>query len=268
MDAPAKLNMSSDEYHAHPAIGSTGLKLILKSPAHYKYEKENPSEPTPAMKRGTAIHEAILEPDLFLKNSVVMPKFEGTGSRAAKDEWLMENHGKRILSADDRENIKGILGALSAHKTARALLAGGAAETSYFWQDPITGLMCKCRPDFLRKGHIIVDIKSTFDASPEAFPKQIANLKMHLSGAHYLAGVTAVEGVTYDQFILIAVEPEAPHGISVHLLDEATIEVGEMYRRRALKTLAECRDTDQYPCYPDSILTTAIPHWAFPAEAA
>jgi hypothetical protein len=258
--------MSLEEYHANEAIGSSSIKNILRSPAHYLYESQNPSEPTTAMAFGTACHEAILEPEKFLANVTVMPKFEGTGSRAAKDQWLLENHGKRILKAEDLANIHGMLKAISGHKTARSLLSGGRAEESYFDECPETGIKRKARPDFLRDGHIIVDVKTTIDASPEAFAKAIANFNYHISGAYYLDVVGNVLGRKFDQFVIIAIEKEAPYGISVHMLEESTIEAGQYLYRKALRTLSECRKTNNFHGYPDHILTTAIPPWAFPAE--
>lgn len=264
--ALGKMVLTNEEYHAHEAVGSTSLKNILRSPAHYLYELENPSEPTPAMALGTAIHEAVLEPNLFKANTVVMPKFEGTGSRAAKDAWLLENHGKRIVKQDDYDNIAGVIRALSEHKTARALLTGGAAEESYFWTDPDTGLPCKCRPDFLRQGHIIVDVKSTVDASERFFSKRVADLSYHLSAAHYLAGVSIVENQKFDEFVLLAVESSAPHGIGCYLLDQTSLDAGEFLRRKALNALAECKKSGKYPCYPDEIKPLGIPNWAMPLE--
>lgn len=266
---PSKQILTSDEYHAHPAIGSTSLKYILRSPAHYKYEKENPSEPTPAMQLGTAIHEAILEPNLFMANAVVMPKFEGTGSRAAKEQWLIENDGKRIVKKEDYDNIMRLLDVLQKHPTAKELLSGGAAEESYFWQDPQTGIVCKCRPDYLivRKGiPTVVDIKTTSNADQGAFARQIANLKYHVSAAHYLNGVSIVEKQKFDEFLLLAIEPEAPHGITIHLMDNGTLDAGFSLAAKALRVLKECKDKNQYPGYSTDILTTGMPGWGFPDE--
>ncbi len=93
-----KVKMTMEEYHAHTAVGSSGLRtLIDQSPAHYLWNKTHPSEPTPAQRRGTIIHTAILEPKIFLANSIVCPEFSGKGMREAKDNWLTENHGKIIL---------------------------------------------------------------------------------------------------------------------------------------------------------------------------
>lgn len=265
-EVPSKIILTSKEYHAHPAIGSTSLKHILRSPAHYKYEKENPSEPTPAMQLGTAIHEAILEPNLFEANSIVMPEFSGTGSRAAKEAWLIENNGKTILKQEDYDNTMRLLDVLKKHPYTKGLLTNGAAEESYFWQDERTGLVCKCRPDYLRDGNIIVDTKTTRDADPHVFPKQIANLKYHVSAAHYLAGVSAVEKQKFSDFILIAIEPKPPFGITIHRLDDATIDAGHGLATKALLTLKECKEKNYYPGYPTQILTTALPNWAWPDE--
>lgn len=262
MTSPVKLSLSNEEYHAHPAIGSTSLKRILRSPAHYRYEMENPSEPTPAMQFGTKCHQALLEPALFEK-AVDMPLFEGKGSRAAKEEWLLENHGKMILKPGEGDQIRGMLKAVSKHKTARALLSGGMSEVSLFWKDPGTGIDCKCRPDFIHGGNIVVDVKTTTDASLDAFQRTIARLKYHLSGAHYLTGASTYFGTKFETFINIAIEDEAPWGIHVFELDQPTIEKGEELRRRALLRLAACRQMDQFPGYPEEIVPINLTPWAW-----
>lgn len=268
LNLPCKQFMSNDEYHRHPAVGSTSLKNILRSPAHYKYEIDHPQDPTPALVFGRACHESLLEPDLFSKRVVVKPKFEGEGSRAAREKWHLENGHKTIVTEEQLEHIKGILRSVSKHKTARALLAGGHAEESYFDQCPDTGIVRKARPDFLRQGHIIVDVKTTTDAEPETFRKDIAKYKYHLSAAYYLDVISAVLGERFDQFIIIAVEKSPPYGVSVHLLDEGTVDAGRFLYKKALKILKECKDKNQWPAYPDEILSSSLPHWAWPQESA
>lgn len=263
---PSKQKITNDEYHAHPATGSSDLKIILRSPAHYKYEKQNKSEPTPAMRFGTLAHAALLEPKIFAE-AVEIPIFEGTGSRKAKEEWFRNHHGKMVLKADEMDTIRGMLVATSKNKTARALLAGGAAEEAFFDQCQETGVVRKAKPDFIRD-NIIVDIKTTVDADPSEFAKQIAKLKYHLSAAYYLDVVGSVLGTKLEKFVIVAIEKEPPYGVSVHLLDEGTIDAGRHLYRKALKILKECKDKNEWPGYPDKILSTAIPHYAFPVEEA
>ena len=265
---PFKVKMTMTDYHAHEAVGSNSLKRVLRSPAHYKYAIDNPDDPTPAKVFGQHCHEAILEPELFVKNTVVMPKFSGTGSQAKKDAWLMENHGKRIVKAEDMADIMLMIEAVKKNKTAKALLAGGASEESYLDVCPETGLKRKVRPDFLKDGHIIVDVKTTTDANHKEFEKDIANFGYHISAAYYLDVVGSVLGKKFSQSIIIAIEKTPPYGISIHLLDEDTIAAGRFLYKKALRTLAECMAKNQFPGYPDRMLPSRIPQWAFPQEEA
>lgn len=60
-------DLSNAEYHGGPGISKSGLDLMDKAPATYRYVTDNPKdrEETPAMRIGTAVHAAILEPDMF-----------------------------------------------------------------------------------------------------------------------------------------------------------------------------------------------------------
>lgn len=68
--------LPNEEYHALDAISKSDLDKINRSPAHYKYAKENPTPPTPAMERGTAVHMAVLEPELFARSYA--PEFDAS----------------------------------------------------------------------------------------------------------------------------------------------------------------------------------------------
>src|SRR5687768_7626953 len=66
--------LPDDDYHAHPAFGNSDLKMIrTRSPAHYRYKKDNPEPATPAKRDGRILHCAILEPHLFSKKYAVLP---------------------------------------------------------------------------------------------------------------------------------------------------------------------------------------------------
>src|SRR5690625_4787601 len=64
-------NMPNSVYHSTPeGISSSGLKQMLRSPAHYKFQASTP--PTRAMEIGTSIHTALLEPDRFAHEYVLL----------------------------------------------------------------------------------------------------------------------------------------------------------------------------------------------------
>ncbi|MGE3681605.1 MAG: PD-(D/E)XK nuclease-like domain-containing protein [Bdellovibrionales bacterium] len=262
---PDRLEISAAEYHGYPAASSGQLKRLLRSPAHYKHELQNPTPPTGAQNLGWLIHLAVLEPDVFHESTVVIPKFEGRGARSRAEEWEKEHAGKHVVKSSEMQIIKGVLKSLSSHRTARELLASGHFENSFFWQDPVTGLVCKCRPDLWREG-LVVDIKTTLNASPQEFPRTIANMMYHLQGAFYMDGVSAVLGEPIERFLILAVEKTPPYAVATYTLDEATLDVGRMFYRRALRVLRQCKMRNHYPGYPDRIISTSLPSWAWPVE--
>lgn len=276
----AKIKCSMAEYLAYPAVGSSLLRILInRSPAHYLHALENPSEPTPAQLFGSAIHQAALEPKDFKKHMVVKPIFEGRTKkgelttnanceevREKSELWHLENHGKTILSQDNFDAIQGILNSLSKHKQASKLIASGHAEESLFWTDPETGVQCKSRPDFIREGHIIVDIKSTEDASYRSFQKDLANYGYHVQAAMQLDAATAVFSQVFDTHIIIAVEKEAPFAVNCFQLDENMIREGQELYYAALKTLKQCQESGIYPAYGDQLTPIALPSWAIKGE--
>ncbi len=274
---PGKLVLTNEEYHAHSAIGSTSLKRILRSPAHFLFAKTNPEE-SKALNFGRAVHMALLEPQVFAASVVVMPEFWGltkkgerTNSPNAADvkeqreKWILENHGNTIVTAEERADIMLMAQSIAKSRTARALLTAGASEESYFDVCPDTGLMRKARPDFLRDG-MIVDIKSTKNAHPRAFIKDIVNYKYFVSSAYYLDVVSSATGQEFKEFIFIAVEKTGPYGVGVYRLDENAIDEGRKLYKKALVTLAECQRTGEYPSYADEIQNMFLPPYAYTAE--
>ena len=71
-EAGISYELSNAEYHSIDALSSTGVKRILQSPMHYKWDRENPKPPTPAMAIGTAGYTAMLCV-LALERHGVMP---------------------------------------------------------------------------------------------------------------------------------------------------------------------------------------------------
>jgi hypothetical protein len=261
MDRTEQLNET--DYHLCPDVGSTGLKTVLKSLGHFKYRQDNPLLPTKAMNFGTCFHLAALEPKRFRNEVVVMPEFKGTGMYAKKDQWLTENDGKLVISADEMADLLLMLKSLSAHPAASSLLVGGVPELSYFWEDPETGVGCKARPDFRRAGGSLVDIKTTGDASLEEFSRSVLKYGYHISAAHYLNGVSRVLGQTFETFLILAIEKEAPYGCQVFEIDFGTLEKGRELCSRALVKLHDAMNTGNYPAYSQEIVPINIPAYGF-----
>ena len=263
--AQKALACSNEEYHAiKDAVGSSGLRtLIMQTPAHFKYNLDNPEPPSAEMRMGTYVHTAILEPHLFSSSLVV-----DVGSRAAKafKDAVQSHPGKTVMLQNEFEQALNIRDAVLGNLTARNLLSQGINESSYFWTDEQTGVKCKFRPDCIRPGRIGVDLKTCADASFRGFMNSIGRFRYDMQAAFYLEGLSKVTGENHDSFTFIVAEREPPYLVACYVLDEASIERGMQDVRKALTLYAQCLDSDMWPGYPAELQPISVPHWMWGAE--
>ena len=256
--------MPNADYHASPAISKSGLDKIAKSPAHYRAAKEAPAETTDAMVIGSAFHDYILLPEIFQTAYTVLPEdFNGRTKDGKSYLETIKASGQTILKAEWLKDIQGMAAAVAAHPKAAALLSGGHSEVSMFWQDANTGLDCRCRPDHINPAGIIVDLKSTLDASPAAFAKSCANLRYHVQDAFYSEGYYQAAGTWPRGFVFIAVEKTAPYAVACYTLDDVAKEKGRELYRQDLQTLHAAQANNRWTAYSQKIETLTLPAWAF-----
>lgn len=265
-------SLSNDDYHGGPGTSKSGLDIIRRSPMHFAYRASaaNDNKATAAQAFGSAFHCAVLEPDRFAETYVVAPKCDRR-TKEGKQTWqdfIDANPRAEHLTADEMETLQGMCAAVRAHPAASKLLsAAGRAERSFYWRDPETGELLRCRPDYLRDDGIIVDLKSTHDASPEEFMRSIANWRYHVQAPFYIDGVNeAIRQADLSMarakaFVFIAVEKTAPYAVGVYMLDAESMEVGRLEYRADLRTLAECRASGVWRGYGDNINSISLPAW-------
>ena len=78
--------MTEQEYRQHPAISRSELFKISESPEKFKYYREHPEEPTPALVFGQLFHAMALTPETVLEQFAVMPNVDRR-TKAGKDEF-------------------------------------------------------------------------------------------------------------------------------------------------------------------------------------
>lgn len=253
-------DMPAAEYHAHPAVSKSVLDQVARSPMHARAYLTGPrAEPTPAMALGTALHCAILEPDLYAKTHSTFSGDRRTKDGKAAYEALMAE-GRKIISAADAEAIAGMQQAVRAHP----LFVGddGMREVSVFSTDEATGAAVKCRPDvWIRERGVILDLKTTQDASPVAFARSVAQYRYHVQAAHYM-DITGA-----SRFMFFVVEKNPPYAVAVYELDVDALSAGRALRDRDLAAIASAAEFDQWPGYPANVQTISLPRWAAMQEA-
>lgn len=181
--------------------------------------------------------------------------------RDLQSEWMRNNGHRTVLSADEWDVLHAMRRSVMAHPKAAALLSKkGRAEQSVYWKDKETGVLCRCRPDWLTDDDFIVDLKSTEDASPEEFARSVANWRYHVQDPFYRDGLTAIKRRP-KAFVFIACEKKAPYAVGVYVLRAEDVELGRMQYRADLKAYAECLRTGVYPAYSNEVESLALPGW-------
>lgn len=265
------VEMTNDEYHAGPGISKSHLdKIAGLSPLHYWQAYINPDreiqEQTPAMALGTAVHSAVLEPDLFTSEYVKAEKFDRrtTAGKQAAADFEAAHEGKIAITPEDYEMCMGMRDAVHRHPIAAGLFSGGAAEQTFFGIDPESGELIKCRTDYIKISHgMVIDLKSTEDASPAGFGKSSANFRYPIQGPWYLDAIQAAIGEELEHFVFVAVEKKPPFAIGIYYIDEVTMQLARQAARRDFDRIIECRQADYWPDYSqDSASPLLLPGWA------
>lgn len=255
--------MSNADYHAQDSVSKSGLDLIRKAPALFKWRRENRQLPTPAMRLGTLTHTAVLEPWRLAEDIMTTPKIDRR-TAAGKADWeafLIASEGKELVEPDELEKLYAIRDAVRAHPAAAKALAGEPTiEQSIFWH--AEGVDCRCRPDAVTEKGVIVDLKTTKDASPDGFSRSIAGYRYHVQAAFYSDGYKAAFGEPPRGFVFIAVETEPPFLVAVYVASPTMILRGRADYLADLETFRRCRDADEWPGYSDAPLTLELPKWA------
>lgn len=250
-------NLSNAAYHASAGISKSGLDLINQSPAHFKVERKPPTRP---MAIGSAVHAAVLEPDEFARQ-YVMVDAKDRRAKAWKD--AVQEFGEEFcLMPAEAENIAQVQRAIRNHKTADELTsAEGFRELSAFVQDPETGALVRSRFDLVTTGAVSVDLKTTRSATAEDFSRSIANFRYHVQAAFYSDVFEWITGEPLERFWFVCVETEPPYTVACYYLDDESIAIGRHEYRENLNRYAACLRADNWPKYSPDSPVISLPGW-------
>ena len=237
--------MTNEDYHADTsAISASGLKLFARSPAHYYAAYLDPNRiersPTPAMRVGTATHCAILEPERFSAEYIALPEGLDRRTKEGKQAYAdLLSTGAELLTSDDMSLVVNMACAFRDNATSRALFdRKHVVEQSIFAK--VNGVACKCRPDFMTAdGLMVMDVKTTSDASPESFGKSAWSLGYHIQAAFYRRVIQSATGITPD-FIFGCVESDRPYLTAYYTVPQYLLDYADGVIDALLEQYAEC----------------------------
>ena len=252
-------NMPNEVYHSMPGISKTGLDLIDRSPAHFRYRE--PREPTRAMAIGTAIHTALLEPQRFATEYLLLRDITDRRSSVYK-EAIKHRDPELVLTGTEADRVAGMQESVYSQPKARAYLeAVGHRELSAFAKDPETGVLCRARFDLLTDDGRVLDIKKTQDARPIPFGRSVANYRYYVQDAFYSDVFEWATGQRLESFKFLAVEEKMPHAALIYELDDEAKAHGRKCYRENLNLYAQCVEADEWPGYVQEFEHLSLPSW-------
>ena len=258
--------LSNKEYHELPSTSHGSLECFRNSKRTYKaafIDKTLTRKQTPAMQLGSLVHAIVLEPQRMDKLYVVSEKHDRrtTAGKAAHAAFAESAGDREIVDADTMVKAADIAHAVTSNKAALVLLdCDGIVEQPMFWECPITGMKCRSKPDF-RIPRLIVDLKTTQDATPQGFANAAARFGYARQAAWYRWGYELCAGGPC-RFIFIAVSTNEPYEVGLYELSDWDIERSRLQNAKDLAELSRCYLEDDWEGeHERGIVKLQLPKW-------
>jgi exodeoxyribonuclease VIII len=262
------VKLDAQAYHADPALSHSRLKVMGRSPAHFRWTSDNGHPSSDALDFGKLFHASILEPETVSKDFSVAPEGIDKRTTAGKAAWAKfvdESNGKTIVTAADMRTAMAMSAAINANEGARDIvfdaIATGRVEEAHKWLDPMWRVDRKSKMDAVLSDGTVVDIKTTVDASPRAFERSILSYGYHTQAAYYADAMDAC-GQGMRRFLIVAIEKTPPYAIGVYQVAPEAIAVGRVRVAEWLSRYVDCVSKGAWPSYTESFEVLGLPKWA------
>jgi hypothetical protein len=293
------------KYLDKKANSSSALKEVLKTPFHYYFymnqrQKEKPKD---HFQLGTFAHMAFLEPELF-DNFIIQPDhpLNTKDGVCAMIRWFEKINKEPQLALDDLkmndlraylEELRGrckyqmideehqiIIDAIRYNYQTYGggiiprILKGATSETSFYGNDPVTGLSVKVRPDYFNVAenigvNAVISFKTTSAQSLSKFLYDSAKFQYELSEGMYQEVLSHITGRKFNVTIMIMLQTVPPYLPAVFIWSPQDLQNGKYKYRFALDTVKECLDKKTFPGFDASaengnagIIEMEQPDWA------
>lgn len=241
----------------------SALKLMGRSPAHYRHAIVTGYDSSLAMRLGTAAHAAALEPHRIV---VYAPgeytddkgKVKAHAGKRAGAAWAQFNAAQRpdavILTPKEHRIATTIAAALRSHDIAAPLLFGDDVirERPILWTRD--GRACSSLPDARIPGRMVVDLKTCRNAQPDKFLWDVIRngyreqLRMYDEADAAELGEDVRTRPPIDLHI-VAVESVAPYVVQVYTMEASAIMAADRTLAAWWERLRGCELNNHWPGY-------------------
>lgn len=268
--APGIHDMPADQYHADPCPVpslSSGIAKVLvrRSPMHAHHAHPrfggNGMEPTATMDAGSIMHGLILGKGGEYV-AIEADDYRTRAAQARRDEIRASGMVPvlaRVLD-DLTRAADSALEQMRQHPDCAGFFAPGTSEAVLIANDGPTWL--RCMVDRLPDDRALpwYDLKTTkMSAAPAEF--QRAMIREHAFQRAFYMNIGRMLGLKPRQFLFIAIEQDAPHGVSVVTAAASLAKIADAEVERAVSLWRRCVSTNSWPGYPLATAHVEAPAW-------
>jgi hypothetical protein len=271
-------DLSFEDYLGWPAAGSHALNdLLHKSPAHAIAG----GKATKAKRGGTLVHTLIGTPEVPVFVRPIGADKTSNATKATLVEWLAEllgvdhpepppgklpegkilDHQIGILepmldvrrdlviaTPAEMETAQRVRDAVMAHPLAGPIYADGKAEVTMLARDPVSGVLCKIRLDWLPEGHeVLVDLKTAAEVWPDAISKSAARFGYAWQAQYYRRVYALVTGKPRPPWLNVFAETAPPWSVIVGEIPTDVMGAQDAAIDHALRIWGLCEESGQWP---------------------
>lgn len=239
--------MPNEDYHAYKGISNSGLSMVARSPAHYYHR--GAFKQTRHMEIGTAFHTALLEPERFSREYMIVRGINDRRKSEYKEASKVYG-GESTLTDSEGAAVEVMVESVRANPDANSVLSEpGHAELSAFVEDPKTGILIRCRFDWITETGRAVDVKKTQDCRQKPFQRAIHSYRYHCQEAMYSHIYEMITGEKLESYQFLAIEEQPPCANVMYTLDALAKAHGHKEYREALISYAEAVESGEWRGY-------------------
>lgn len=272
------------DYHAdRDYLSASIIKEATKSLKHMHWYMSNTQERESHFDFGNAFEIALMDlmngtkefdSSVYIFDESKRPDqkhgMSAKTNKSWKDElykstgYIINKHGDQSI-----DSIEYMLESCWKDAVIQGLIKNTDYQNSLFWVDKKTGLRLKSRPDVGNKTKkVLVDIKTTTDASPAGFTKDICKYGYDLQALMQIRG--AVETGLFDEvnnFYWLAVEKCPPYNAQLYCFPKHEWEFTDLVLDYTLNNIKSAKESNKWVGYgqrasnPYGILDFNRPLW-------
>jgi hypothetical protein len=235
----------SKNYFATDALSNSGIKEILKSPAHFRHWTDNPKKSTSAFRIGHGFHAYMQNME---RDDVLTFTETKTFDSKAGAAFLEAYPDHICLTLEEKMKVSEMVNAMHRNPKLISILDSCRKEVEIYGREETEfgPIQTKAMLDAV-SATAIYDYKTT-DESAREFPWTAKKYRYDIQAAWYQDRAFIADGIQRD-FYFIVVEKNPPFGILVYQAGELFIQSGRDSARRASNIYAGCKALNLWPAY-------------------